>query len=367
MQPNTTVTLRFVEGSSDKQYSVTIQPSGDSFDVVAAWGRTGSTMQTAVKTATPVPLEKAQALANKLLDEKRRKGYTDAAGGAAYSGVEFAGRDSGFRVQLLEPVAEGQTERLLTDPDWVMQEKYDGERRLIVLCPGETPVGVNRNGLEVAINGDLASVLAERIQVQVTGKTVLDGEDFGSTFAPFDLLVLNDRDLRDLPYSERVELLEGLIAEAPEVPRLQTYRTTEQKRAAYARLREQGFEGVVFKLLSAIYTAGRAGKDSTQFKDKFVESATCRVIDRNGDKRSVALELMDDATGLWHAMGSCTIPANFSIPDRGALVEIGYLYARKGGALFQPTYKGVRRDLDPSACVISQLKFKQEQAHSQAA
>lgn len=365
MQPNTTVTLRFVEGSSDKQYSVTIQPSGDSFDVVAAWGRTGSTMQTAVKTASPAPLEKAQALANKLLDEKRRKGYTDAAGGAAYSGAEFAGRDSGFRVQLLEPVAEGQTERLLADPDWVMQEKYDGERRLIVLCPGETPSGVNRNGLEVAINGDLASVLAERIQV--TGKTVLDGEDFGSTFAPFDLLVLNDRDLRDLPYSERVALLEGLIAEAPEVPRLQTYRTTEQKRAAYARLREQGFEGVVFKLLSAIYTAGRAGKDSTQFKDKFVESATCRVIDRNGDKRSVALELMDDATGLWHAMGNCTIPANFGIPDRGALVEIGYLYARKGGALFQPTYKGVRRDLDASACVISQLKFKQEQAHSQAA
>ena len=51
MQPNTTVTLRFVEGSSDKQYSVTIQPSGDSFDVVAAWGRTESIMQTAGNTS----------------------------------------------------------------------------------------------------------------------------------------------------------------------------------------------------------------------------------------------------------------------------------------------------------------------------
>lgn len=365
MTPNTPVTLRFVEGASDKQYSVAIQPSGDDFIVVAAWGRTGSSMQTAVKTATPVDLESAEKIANKLLDEKRRKGYTDAEGGAAYSGAQFAGRDTGFRVQLLEPVSDGQAEKLLCDPDWGMQEKYNGERRLVILSPGEIPTGANRKGLEVALEGDLVNVLEQRIPV--TDKTVIDGEDFGTTFAPFDLLMLNGRDLRDLPYNERLKLLEELIADAPEFPRPHTYRTTEDKRRIYAQLREQGFEGVVFKLMRASYSAGSAGKDSVQFKDKFVESATCRVIDRNGNKRSVSLELMDQDTGLWHHVGNCTIPANYPIPDKGALVEIGYLHAFKGGSLYQPTYGGIRRDLDTDACVISQLKFKHEQTHSQAA
>ena len=309
-----TTTLRFKEGSSDKQYSVSIERSGDGYVVNAAWGRTGSTMQTAVKTAAPVALEKAQAVADKLLNEKRAKGYTDDASGAAYSGVEFAGRDTGIRVQLLEPVEEGQAERLLSDPAWGMQEKLDGERRVVVLAPGERPVGANRNGLEVALNGDLVEVIVGRIPV--TGRTEIDGEDFGSTFAPFDLLMLNGRDLRDLPYEQRLELLESLIADAPEFPRPHTYRSAEQKRRIYAQLREQGFEGVVFKLMAAPCIPGKAGKASTQFKDKFVESATCRVIDRNGDKRSVSLELMDEATGLWHAVGNCTIPANFQIPGR---------------------------------------------------
>lgn len=363
---STTTTLRYREGSSDKQYSVTIQPQDGGYVVNAAWGRTGSTMQTATKSNGPVTREEAQAIADKLLNEKRKKGYTDDGSGAAYSGVEFAGRDTGYRTQLLEHVEEGQTERLLADPAWGMQEKYNGERRLIVMIPGEQVFGTNRDGLRVAINDDLANVIVGRIPV--TGETVIDGEDFGSTFAPYDLLKLNGVDLRDRPYSERLALLEQLIADAPEFPRPYTYRTEAQKRQMYAQLRDGGFEGVVFKLMSAPYTPGKAGKSSTQFKDKFVESASCRVIDQNGAKRSVGIELMDVATGLWHCVGNCTIPANFAIPERGQIIEVGYLYAMPSpGSLVQPTFKGVRRDIPESDCLLSQLKYKVEAAHSQAA
>lgn len=350
-----TTTLRFREGSSDKQYSVSIEASGDGFVVNAAWGRTGSTMQTACKTASPVTLEKAQAAAEKLLNAKRAKGYTDDASGAAYAGTADAGRDSGLRVQLLEPVAEGQAAQLLHDSAWGMQEKFDGERRMLIIESGEV-VGTNRKGLQVAVNGDLAQVVMARISV--TGKTVLDGEDYGSTYAPFDLLMLNGADLRDLPYSERLAKLETLIADAPEFVRPTTYRSTADKVAQYDRLRANGCEGVVFKLLEAPYIPGRFGKSSTQFKDKFVESATVRVAGRNGDKRSVAMELLDEATGQWTGVGSCTIPANYPVPDVGALAEVGYLYAYRGGSLFQPTYKGVRHDLDESACTFAQLKYK---------
>lgn len=353
-----TTTLRFKEGGSDKQYSVTIAPSGDGYVVNAAWGRTGSTMQTACKTAAPVSLEQAQATAQKLLNEKRKKGYTDDASGAAYSGVEHSGRDSGIRVQLLEPVADGQAERLLSDPAWLMQVKYDGERRLIIMEPGVPVFGTNRKGLSVAINGDLAQVCVGRIPV--TGKTVIDGEDYGSTFAPFDLLMWQGDDLRDLPYSERLSLLEKLIESVPEFTRLRTFSATEEKRRMYAQLREQGEEGVVFKLRDAAYSPGRSGQYSTQFKDKFVETASARVVARNGDKRSIALEMIDPADGQWKQVGSCTIPANFGIPQQGQIVEVRYLYGHRNGALFQPVYLGVRNDLDESDCTMAQIKYKGE-------
>lgn len=365
MQPDTPVTLRFVQGSSDKQYTVTLQSNGAAYDVVASWGRTGSTVQTAVKNTSPLQLEEATAVAERLLNEKRRKGYTDQAGGAAYSGCQFAGRDTGIRAQLLEPVAEGQAELLINDPAWGMQEKFNGERRFLVLSPGKRMIGANRNGLEVAVNGDLAELCERRLNI--TGTTVIDGEDFGSTFAPFDLLVLDGRDLRLLTYAERLKLLTDLIRNAPEFPYPHTYLTDADKRSQYERLRRAGFEGVVFKRMSAPYVAGSGGKQAHQFKDKFVESASCRVIDQNQGKRSVSLELLDASSGTWVFVGNCTVPPNHPVPVRGDLVEIGYLYAMpNGGSLVQPTFGGVRRDIDASSCTTAQLKLKPDAAYSLA-
>ena len=53
-----------------------------------------------------------------------------------------------------------------------------------------------------------------------------------------------------------------------------------------------------------------------------------------------------------------TIPPSEQIPQAGIVVEVRYLYAYPGGSLFQPVYLGQRDDIDPSACVIGQLKYK---------
>ena len=42
----------------------------------------------------------------------------------------------------------------------------------------------------------------------------------------------------------------------------------------------------------------------------------------------------------------------------GRYLEVRYLYAYKGGSLFQPTSLGVRDDVAPPECVIGQLKYK---------
>ena len=43
-----------------------------------------------------------------------------------------------------------------------------------------------------------------------------------------------------------------------------------------------------------------------------------------------------------------------------AIVEVRYLYAYRGGCVFQPVYLGVRDDIPALECQIDQLKFKAE-------
>ena len=57
--PTQRITLYFKQGSSDKIYTVAMEPSGNGFAVTFAYGRRGSTLQTGVKTASPVVTPRA--------------------------------------------------------------------------------------------------------------------------------------------------------------------------------------------------------------------------------------------------------------------------------------------------------------------
>jgi bifunctional non-homologous end joining protein LigD len=74
------------------------------------------------------------------------------------------------------------------------------------------------------------------------------------------------------------------------------------------------------------------------------------------------LSLFDASVGDWVDVGNVTIPPNKEVPAVGALVKVRYLYAFKGGSLYQPVYIGERDDIAKSACTLSQLKFKAEAA-----
>ena len=57
-------------------------------------------------------------------------------------------------------------------------------------------------------------------------------------------------------------------------------------------------------------------------------------------------------------VGNVTIPPNAAIPRIGNILEVRYLYCYRAGSLFQPCFLGVRDDLDASACVVKQLKYR---------
>ncbi len=350
--------LSFREGASDKVYNVHIKASGDGFVVNFEYGRRGAALNAGTKTAEPVALEKATKIAEKLLKEKRAKGYTEAEGGTPYEGHEASGQDTGIRVQLLNPIEDDIAAKpYLSDPSWWMQTKYDGVRSLL-LIEGDTIQRTNRKGFVVPVAIEVAEVA--RTRLAVTGRTVLDGEMLGTTYAPFDLLVYNGTDLRDRPYAERLALLETLVADAVEWSRLHTYRTAEEKRQAYDKLRDAGEEGVVFKRHAAPYVAGRPNSGGDQIKRKFVATCSVIVAGHSKEKRSVQMELLDAASGQRVPVGNVTIPPNFGIPAVGAVVEVRYLYGMRGGSLIQPIYAGVRDDIDVGDCTTDQIQYKGE-------
>src|SRR5215210_5664449 len=96
------VSLYFREGSSDKVYQCAIEPAGERFVVNFAYGRRGSTMNTGTKTNVPVDYETAEKVFNKLVKEKKAKGYTEGENGTAYKHIDR--QSSGVLPQLLNSI-----------------------------------------------------------------------------------------------------------------------------------------------------------------------------------------------------------------------------------------------------------------------
>ena len=346
------ITLYFREGSSDKVYQAAIEPQGELFVVNFAFGRRGSTLSTGTKTQTPVDYGTAKNAYDKLIREKMAKGYTQGPEGTPYQHSEKQDRVSGLLPQLLNPIEENEAKRLITDPSWAMQEKFDG-RRVLLRKHGAEIHGINRKGLLIGLASPII-VGAHKI----TGDFVLDGECVGDVLFAFDLLEWDGEDFRTKPYQRRLVSLSTLL-NRPDITHIEFVETAtdpSNKERMFRHLQSERKEGVVFKRLGAPYTPGRPNTGGNQLKHKFY--ATCSaVVAKINDKRSVELRLLNGKG--WNPVGNVTIPANFQVPDVGRIVEIRYLYAfRESNALYQPVYLGLRKDVEQHECVLSQLKYK---------
>jgi bifunctional non-homologous end joining protein LigD len=195
---------------------------------------------------------------------------------------------------------------------------------------------------------------------RLPGNCLPGGEAVGDYYHAFDLLMLNNEDLRPYSYRHRLTALMNLLASAqhPFIKYTETAFTTKQKIALLKRLKAEKREGIVFKRLDAPFTPGRPNSGGPQLKYKFYATLSC-VVAKINPQRSVEVRLLG-ADG-WMPCGNVTIPANHKIPEVCQVIEARYLYAHKGSnALYQPVYLGPRNDVDASECLLSQLKYKPE-------
>jgi len=345
-------TLFYQEGSSDKEYRLHLVPKDGGWVVDYQYGKRGKALRAGSKTAAPVDFETAVACYDKVLNGQLKDGYTPTEGGVAFQDTEREKRFTGIVPQLLNPIDDTDATHWLADDEAVAQEKHDGERRLLNANAGVI-TGINRSGLAVA----LPKPVEAACQAITAQAWVADGEDMGGHIVLFDLLEVDGIDLRSRSVKERLQRLEALIPANDVLRVVETAYTQEEKHALVARVRAQNGEGVVFKKGDAPYVPGRPASGGNQVKLKFVESATVRVCGGRATKRSVGIEAKN-TDGAWVKVGNVSVPANHEVPEPGTVVEVGYLYAYRGGSLFQPTYKGPRTDLTEEACALTQLKYK---------
>ena len=347
-------TLYYREGSSDKIYQCGIEAAGGRFVVNFAYGRRGSTLNTGTKTNVPVEYDNAKRIFDKLVKEKMAKGYTPGEDGTPYQTTDSEERFTGILPQLLNPIDELAANRLLNDPAYAMQQKFNG-RRLLIRKQDADIHGINKKGLIISLPMPVFQDIS-----QLPGNFILDGEGIGDVFHAFDLLLLDNEDLRPRAYRLRLTALLNLLASAQH--RFLRYATTAftavEKVRLHAELWTTKQEGVVFKRLDAPYTPDRPNSGGPQLKHKFYATASC-VVARINPQRSVEVRLLGEDG--WMPCGNVTIPANHPIPTVGRVIEARYMYAhRESNALYQPVYLGPRSDVDVAACLLTQLKYKPE-------
>ncbi len=342
-----TASLYFKEGSSDKVYFATVEPKGDKFVVNFQYGRRGGSMTTGSKTSSPVGMDEAVKVWTKLVDSKLAKGYRHMTsdGPGVIPQADLPDTPTEIQCVLLNPVEEDEFERLLDDPNWAAQPKFDGVRFMLGRKDGKV-YALNRKGKSVSVPTNIA---VAALTVDTDGDFLIDGELVGELLYAFDVLELEGKCRRELPVETRHALLSEFshksICVAPLAQGI-------YKRYLYEALKKEGGEGVVFKKLGAKYNVGRPASGGNYLKFKFYSTASC-VVSKANQKRSVSLKM-----GCGTEVGNVTIPANHDVPKAGEVVEVRYLYAYKGGSLYQPTYLGVRDDVDPDH--VDSLKFKNE-------
>jgi bifunctional non-homologous end joining protein LigD len=357
-----TTTLYYAEGKSDKQYTATV----DGETVTFAWGRRGSALQTDSRTLTPATAGK---LYTSKLKEKLAKGYRPAEDAAlpaprgdglpvqevARSKAYDRHPDTCYRPMLLNSIGPEQAEALIRDPNWLMQQKADGVRAIVTVDHAEGTVrAASRTCKPVALTAATIRALNE---VFPNG-AILDAESCGRTLVIFDVLEIGDGELSGHCCELRLRKLETIARDNknPQLFFIQTARTETQKRSALKLLRDGGAEGVVFKDRNARYSAGRPNTGGPALKWKFTASASVIVARHHRDgKRSVEMALRDGTL-----VGHVKIPAKHGrLPVIGTIIEVGYLYAFRGGSLAQSVYKGIRRDVDVDSA--EQLQYKGEE------
>ena len=401
------ISLYYTSGGSDKEYHLQLRvtPGSSDWQVSFQYGRRGSAFNGGFKIRDTTE-SKARRTYERFIREKVGKGYTlDYSGEPGLTTIEetvfllsrrrqapappsepefketaprrimWAGRRRAVQAeaaQAVDPLTEtllsqqpnpiDDPEPYLCDNEFGMQKKYDG-KHVMVRTRNRQGQAFNKKGQPILIHEQVMT------DVLACGRDLeIDGELIGLRYVVYDLLSLEGKNLRGESYQARHAKLPrafnvaggfgGSVEVAPLIV------GERDKRAFFQELQDGHEEGVVFKRLGSTFVPGRPSSGGDFLKHKFYATASCIVTAGRDGKRSVGVTLLDGTVRV--PVGNVTIPNTkvngqlIPVPEENSIIEVRYLYAYRGGSLYQPVYLGPRDDVDAEECQISQLKYKPE-------
>lgn len=293
---------------------------------------------------------------------------------------------SGELAQMAEPTKGFP----VVDPvKWTAEQKWDGWRVLAVVHDDRVSLHA-RNGNTYsdrlpAVAAELAALPAGTVldgeAVAVDGKwgdvqsvmTTLGGHAVASmvSFMVFDLIAHGGIDARSLPYERRRALLEQLfVRHADDFSAVKLTPQLEPVEASFAKVVEQGGEGLILKRLDAPYASGKRdgygwkkAKATTRI-DVVVTGFTPGQNGFTGLVGAMTFGQHDPETGELVARGKCSgmnMKTRIDMTKRpekyvGRVVEISHLGVNVGngesGKFRSPNFKRVRSDRTPESVVL---------------
>ena len=304
----------------------------------------------------------------------------------------------------LEPELATLTHDRFSDPGWIYERKFDGERCLAYSRAGQVQL-MTRNRQQVnSTYPELEQALAGQ---HATG-FIVDGEVVAfvrraTSFAKlqqrlgvhhpdaelrrrvpvyyylFDVLYADGRDVRQLPLRDRKRILRSLLSFTGPL-RFATHRNRDGE-AYWAQACRNGWEGLIAKRADTPYRAGR-GRDWLKFKcENSQEFVIGGYTDPQGSRRGLGALLIgyyDDKGRLTYAgkVGTGFDEATLAslqrtlaglerrqppfarglLPKSGVhwvepqlVGQVGFSEWTTAGQLRHPRYQGLRRDKDPAS------------------
>lgn len=371
MQTVKRVNLFFTQGSSDKEYQVSLYQDEKGYYVETANGRRGKPLRPLLKTPEAVALDAAEKIYEKAIKAKTSKGYTECESGDAFVGSKEAGEITDFKGMQPNPITLEDARKLIArEPTgWVVGQKHDGERCFISANAETGEVyGANRKGLKRPLPEKVVNAILGGLREQEITECKLDGELMDGWYAIFDVLSWNGTDQRNCTLEARRWIINADLCDtfnASDVIHVECLLDAELAfEQMFADTKAAGAEGVVLKSLTSIYDIRRPATGGHILKLKHTADDSFVVHQHNEGKRSVGISAYD-ANGILVEVGNVTIPVNHDIPAIGTIIDVNYLYAYEGGSIFQPVFKKVRSDIYAEDCVLSKLKYKVEQSFPQ--
>ncbi|MBV8066429.1 MAG: non-homologous end-joining DNA ligase [Candidatus Eremiobacteraeota bacterium] len=276
------------------------------------------------------------------------------------------------------------------DPDWLFEIKWDGYRALCTV-ERENFTLVSRNGLDMlrrfpdlkALAGAFATlpvvVDGEIVSLDSKGRSEFQRlqesqkKPAGLTYAAFDLLYADGKDLRSTPLEERKALLERLIVDDSIV--LYSKHVVGKGKALFESARKQNLEGIIGKKRDSTYQERRSRdwvKIKTGYEQEFVvggwtepkgsrkgfgalllgvyQSGSLRYVGSVGTGFSAKLlkelyarlRALERKTSPFVNRVDANSPAHWTSPEM--VVEVRFSEWTRDLYLRQPAYLGLRSD-----------------------